>query len=164
MKTTNPDVDETRRASLAAMFRLAVALPVATGACAALAGSDTSEEGENIAVVNAYCQAWSAKDLSKPFAFLADDCVYRMTETTPPANGRQGISERLKAYVDASDSVEFRILQTFASGPIVINHRIDTFNSKTMPVTWEGVGVFFVKDRKIKEWSDYTIRVKRSVG
>lgn len=26
--------------------------------------------------------------------------------------------------------------------------------------TWEGVGVFFVKDGKIKEWSDYTIRME----
>ena len=30
------------------------------------------------------------------------------------------------------------------------------------PLTWEVVGVFFVKDGKIKEWSDYTMRVQRS--
>jgi limonene-1,2-epoxide hydrolase len=29
------------------------------------------------------------------------------------------------------------------------------------PLTWEGVGVFYVKDGKIKEWSDYTIKVQR---
>ena len=57
-------------------------------------------------------------------------------------------------------SVEFRVLETFASGPIVINHRIDRFDSPN-PLTWEGVGVFFIKDGKIKEWSDYTIRMKR---
>jgi limonene-1,2-epoxide hydrolase len=28
-------------------------------------------------------------------------------------------------------------------------------------VTWEGVGVFYVENGKIKEWSDYTIRVER---
>ena len=42
---------------------------------------------------------------------------------------------------------------------MVINHRIDRFESKTRPLTWEGVGVFFIKDGKIQEWSDYTIRV-----
>jgi limonene-1,2-epoxide hydrolase len=42
-----------------------------------------------------------------------------------------------------------------------MNHRIDSFVSKTRPVTWEGVGVFFVQNGKIKEWSDYTIRVGR---
>jgi limonene-1,2-epoxide hydrolase len=46
-------------------------------------------------------------------------------------------------------------------GPIVINHRIDTFASATRPLTWEGTGVFFVKDGKIKEWFDYTIRTIR---
>ena len=44
---------------------------------------------------------------------------------------------------------------------MVINHRIDRFISTTRPLTWEGVGVFFVKDGKIKEWFDYTIRVER---
>jgi limonene-1,2-epoxide hydrolase len=49
-------------------------------------------------------------------------------------------------------------LKTYAAGPIVINHRIDHFTSKTKPLLFEGVGVFFVKDGKIKEWTDYTIR------
>jgi limonene-1,2-epoxide hydrolase len=57
--------------------------------------------------------------------------------------------------------IEFKILDTFANGPIVINRRIDSFKSTTRPLTWEGVGVFFIKDGKIKEWSDYTIRVVR---
>jgi hypothetical protein len=35
-------------------------------------------------------------------AFLADDCVYRMTETTAPANGHDGVIARLKSYVEGS--------------------------------------------------------------
>jgi limonene-1,2-epoxide hydrolase len=88
----------------------------------------------------------------------SDDCVYRMTETTPPAKGHAGVSERLKQYVESAELVEFRVLDTFAAGPIVINHRIDRFVAKK-PLTWEGVGVFFVKDGKIREWSDYTIKI-----
>ena len=52
-------------------------------------------------------------------------------------------------------------LDTFAKGPLVVNHRIDRFISTTRPLTWEGVGVFFLKDGKIKEWFDYTIRTIR---
>ena len=37
---------------------------------------------------------------------------------------------------------------------------IDRFVSPR-PFVWEGVGVFFVKDEKIKEWSDYTIHLER---
>lgn len=68
----------------------------------------------------------------------------------------------MQPWVDTSDSIEFKILESFAKGPIVVTHRIDRFASKTRPLTWEGVGVFFVQNGKIKEWFDYTIRVDRS--
>jgi limonene-1,2-epoxide hydrolase len=83
-----------------------------------------------------------------------------MNETAPPATGHEGVSAKLKSWLDDSARVQFRVLDTFASGPIVINHRIDQFVT-SRPLTWEGVGVFFVKDGKIKEWSDYTIRTQR---
>ena len=126
--------------------------------------SDAAEwsagEKANVKAVTDFCGAWASRDLARVLPFLSDDCVYRMTETAPPANGHAGVTEKLKPAVDNASRVEFKILETFATGPIVINHRIDTFES-TRPLTWEGVGVFFVKDGKIKEWSDYTIRMSR---
>ena len=94
--------------------------------------------------------------------FLASDSVYRMSETTSPVIGPEGVRSRLDSWMETSQQIEFKILETFAKGPIVVNHRIDRFISTTRPLTWEGVGVFFVKDGKIKEWSDYTIRVERA--
>jgi len=117
-------------------------------------------ERGSVKLVTDFCSVWSSRDMNKVLPFLADDCVYRMTETTPPANGHEGVIQRLKTSVDNSSLVEFRILDTMAAGPIVINHRVDRF-LMTPPLTWEGVGVFFVKDGKIKEWSDYTIRIQR---
>jgi limonene-1,2-epoxide hydrolase len=133
----------------------------------ALVGADRAEAAEwndvekaNVKTVNDFCAAWSTRDISRALPFLADDCVYRMTETTAPANGHDGVIERLKPTVDSSTLVEFKVLDTAAAGPIVINHRIDRFMT-ARPFTWEGVGVFFVQGGKIKEWSDYTIRVQR---
>jgi len=117
-------------------------------------------ERASVRLVTDFCAAWSARDMNKVLPFLSDDCVYRMTETTAPANGHDGVVQRLKTWVDTASLVEFRILDTMAAGPIVITHRIDRFLT-AQPLTWEGVGVFFVKDGKIKEWSDYTIRVQR---
>jgi len=117
-------------------------------------------ERASVRLVTDFCAAWSARDMKKVLPFLSDDCVYRMTETTAPANGHDGVVQRLKTWVDTASLVEFRILDTMAAGPIVITHRIDRFLT-AQPLTWEGVGVFFVKDGKIKEWSDYTIRVQR---
>jgi limonene-1,2-epoxide hydrolase len=84
-----------------------------------------------------------------------------MSETTPPVTGHQALIDQMQPWVDTSKAITFRILETFAAGPLVVNHRIDTFASDTRPLTWEGVGVFFVQNGAIKEWFDYTIRVDR---
>ena len=102
-----------------------------------LAGAADLTPGEqaNLKIVADFCASWSTRDMSRILPFLSDDCVYRMTETTPPANGHDGVVQRLKQWLEESSLVEF-------AGA-------------------EGVGVFFVKDSKIKEWTDYTIRVQR---
>jgi limonene-1,2-epoxide hydrolase len=136
------------------------------GLAALLGGAGVAEadwndqEKANVKTVSDFCAAWSSRDVARVLPFLADDCVYRMTETTPAVQGHAGITDRLKPAVESSSLVEFRVLDTAAAGPIVINHRIDRFVSPR-PLTWEGVGVFFVKDGRIKEWSDYTIKVQR---
>ncbi len=132
------------------------------GGAVQTAQADLSDpERANLRIVAQFCEAWSTRDLKQILPFLADDCVYRMTETTPPATGHAGVTERLGSWLQTSDRIEFRIVETFATGPMVMNHRVDRFSSSTRPLTWEGVGVFFVKDGKIKEWFDYTIRVER---
>jgi limonene-1,2-epoxide hydrolase len=137
---------------------------IATVGIAAIgeAGQTTAEEKANADVVAGFCAAWATRDLKKILAFFADDGVYRMSETTSPVTGHAGIVEKLGSWIESSDKgIEFRILDTYAKGPMVVNHRIDRFMSRTRPLTWEGVGVFFVKDGKIREWNDYTIKVER---
>ena len=122
---------------------------------AAQAGK-TDEAG--IRVVTDFCAAVSKLDPAAMRPFFADDVVYRMTETSPPI---VGVEQVLDVYTKLNaTSIEFKVLTTLTAGPIVINQRVDRFVSPR-PFTWEGVSVFFVKDRKIKEWSDYTIRMER---
>ena len=128
---------------------------------AAGAAQSTDAEKANVKLVNDFIAAFSSRDMSKVLPFLADDCVYRINETSPPVTGHEGVRMRLASFVEMSDKVQWDILDTYARGPMVINHRIDRFISTTRPLTWEGVGVFFVKDGKIQEWFDYTIRVTR---
>lgn len=120
----------------------------------------TPAEQANVTLVTDFCAVWSTRDMARVLPFLADDCVYRMTETTPALTGHDAITARVKRVLDDASLVEFRILDAKASGPIVITHRIDRFMT-SRPFTWEGVGVFFVKDGRIKEWTDYTIRTER---
>jgi len=122
----------------------------------------TEAEQANVKLVADFCASWSTRDLKQILPRLSDDNIYRMSETTPAVTGHAGVTERLGSWMTSSDlGIEFKILETFAAGPMVMNRRIDSFKSKTRPLTWEGIGVFFVKDGKIKEWSDYTIRVQR---
>jgi limonene-1,2-epoxide hydrolase len=125
------------------------------------AAQPSAAEAANIRIVEEFCAAWATRDFDRILAHVGDDNVYRMTETTPPATGHAGIRERLGQWVKDSEAIEFRILDTWAKGPMVVNHRVDTFASKARPLTWEGVGVFFIRDGKIREWHDYTIRVTR---
>ncbi len=135
---------------------------VASGLMPSAAAAEwTAAEKANVKLVNEFCASWSTRNLQQILPRLSDDSVYRMSETTPPVLGHAGVTERLGSWMTSSDRIEFQVLETFAAGPIVMNRRIDRFISTTRPLTWEGIGVFFVKDGKIKEWSDYTIRVER---
>jgi len=130
-----------------------LALPSRVGAVA-----PTAAEQANIEVVNAMCATWVAPvDFAKLGAFLAADCVYRATETAPPTTGRRAIVEFLQGFAGQASFVEFEIVETFARGSIVMNDRFDRFTLPARRIEWHGVGVFYIKDGKIAEWSDFTI-------
>ena len=144
------------------LFLATTGFGVLASALPAQAAEWTDAERANVKLVTDFCASWSTRDLTQILPRLADDCIYRMSETTPAVNGHAGVTERLGSWMPSSDlGIEFKILDTFASGPMVMNRRIDSFKSTTRPLTWEGVGIFFVKDGKIKEWQDFTIRVAR---
>jgi limonene-1,2-epoxide hydrolase len=140
-----------RRGFLGAGTGLLVAGALAAKAEAA---EVTAEERANTQVVNAFMAAWTARDLVKIMAPLADTIVYRATETAEPIKGKDAVEARLKGIVDRVD--RFDVIETWARGPMVVNDRIDRFTSGNLKA-WHGVGVFFLKDGKIVEWLDYTV-------
>lgn len=125
----------------------------------------SAQEKANLDVVAGFCKAWTTRDPKQILGFFSESGIYRMSETTPPVTGPAGILERLGSWIESSDrGIEFEILESWAKGSIVVNHRIDRFLSSTRPLTWEGVGVFYVLGGRIQEWSDYTIQVQRAPG
>jgi limonene-1,2-epoxide hydrolase len=163
MKTKKPEMSEipeikgpelNRRGFLAAG---AIALTSMTRS--ASAAQLTTDEAANVKLVNDFCAAWPSHDLDRIMAFFADDGAYRMTETTPLADGRDAVSERIQTIINNVD--RFDVLDTFARGPMVINERIDYFSDFTLK-TWRGVGVFFIREGKIVDWYDYTIAMEQA--
>ncbi len=131
-----------------------------TGAALAIpatAAEPTAAEKANLALVADFCAAFATRDMAKIASYLAPNCSYRITETVPPALGPAAI-ERIKSYVERSSKIEFKILDSWARGPMVINERIDSFTRPDASPAYRLVGVFFIKDGKIAEWVDYGIR------
>ena len=118
----------------------------------------TSTGAENLRVVNAFCASWSTLDPQKVVDFFADDAVYRVTETTPPTVGRAAIVQLLQRFLQRAQKVHFEILREYTAGPIVLNERHDHFTGPQGERIFHVAGVFFVRDGKIAEWTDYMIR------
>jgi len=124
----------------------------------AYAAGQTTAEKANVQVVNDFCAAWPSHNIDRIMSFFAEDCSYRMTETQQPSKGREAVVDRIKTYLDSVQG--FEVLETFAKGPMVFNERHDHFMGGPLKM-WHGVGVFFLREGKIVEWSDYTISMDR---
>lgn len=135
------------------------------GTLAAIAGSSklhaselTNNEQDNVKLVNDFCAVWRAPmNLADITEFLAEDCIYRASETAPAETGHEAITNLLQQFVAEATFCEFEVVDTFARGSIVVNERWDRFQLPTRRIEWHGVGVFYMKDKKILEWSDFTI-------
>ena len=147
---------ETTRRSVLTAATLG-ALATGLGSRVDAAGMNAGERA-NVDAVNGFCAAWPGHDVSKIMSFFAENCAYRMTETTEPNKGRDAVTSRIAGLVSTVE--KFEVLDTWAKGPMVFNERVDHFSSGQLK-SWHGVGVFFLKDGKIVEWYDYTIAMER---
>jgi len=130
----------------------ALTLPIRTAAA-----EPSPAEKANLDLVTAFCASFAGRDMSRISSFLSDACVYRVTEATPPVTGPAALA-RIRTYVERSTKIEFKILESWVKGPIVVNERVDSFVAPDRTNSYHLTGVFFVKDGKIAEWTDYVIR------
>jgi|SRR5579872_2951204 len=123
----------------------------------AVAAERTATEEANLALVTQFCAAFAKRDMTQIASYLAPNCSYRITETAMPALGSAAV-ERIRSYVERSSKIEFKILDSWVRGPMVVNERIDSFTRADSSPAYHLVGVFFLTDGKIAEWTDYGIR------
>lgn len=124
------------------------------------APADTSTlEKTNSQLVKDFCAAWGddSPDAEKIVnQFMADDCVVRFGESVAPVSGHPAVISLFNTFLGNGERYELRILETFARGPVVVNSRVDsTIKDSRKANPTKVVGVFVIKDGKIKEWSDY---------
>ena len=144
----------TRRSFLAAGSIGAVASVAMPGQAAATQLS-TGEQA-NLTAVNDFCAAFTAPlDWARITSFLSDDCKYRASQDIQMVEGPEAIVGLLQGFVSNATSVEFEMLDTWARGPVVVNDQIDRFVLPNRTLELPVVGVFYLVDGKIAEWTDF---------
>jgi limonene-1,2-epoxide hydrolase len=120
----------------------------------------TAQETENERLVSQFCHDWAKQDVDHLAEYLDSDIEYQMYEGRPDIIGKDAFKQELREFLNRLKDVEWEIYRSYAIGELVINERIDHFidedESKSfhLPI----VGVFLVRDGKIKMWKDYSLR------
>ena len=118
-----------------------------------------------IEVVRRFCAAWSdgmeANDLA---AFFTDDAVYHNIPFAPVI-GTEAIEKNIVSFVRPGkaaapgvvpvESIDFRIINIAANGPVVMTERVDVFKLPDRSFELPVMGTFEVSGGKIKAWRDY---------
>jgi len=105
-------------------------------------------------VVTEFCNAWPRKNVEELLAFFSDDAVYHNIPMEP-ARGKAAIKAVINSFLPMSKSIEFKILHTTAAGNVVMNERIDIFDTGSKKISLPVAGVFEVSNGKISAWRDY---------
>ena len=112
-----------------------------------------------IEVVRRFCAAWSDdKEVAELVAFFADDAVYHNIPLEP-VTGKANIANTIALFIRPGppgiESIEFRVINIAADGPIVMTERIDVFKLSDKSFELPVMGTFEVRDGKIHAWRDY---------
>jgi limonene-1,2-epoxide hydrolase len=118
-----------------------------------------------IEVVRRFCAAWSANvGAAELAAFFTDDAVYHNIPLTPVI-GREAIEKNIVSFVRPGkaaapgvvpvESIDFRIINIAANGPVVMTERVDVFTLPHKTFELPVMGTFEVTDGKINAWRDY---------
>lgn len=144
----------TRRSFLAAGGIGAMASVAMSGPAAATQLS--TEEQANLTAVNEFCAAFTVPlDWARITSFLKDDCKYRASQDIQMVEGSEAIVGLLEGFAGNATSVEFEMIDTWARGPVVVNDRVDRFVLPNRTLELPVVGVFYMVDGKIAEWTDF---------
>lgn len=105
--------------------------------------------------VNTFIAGIEAKDMDAAMSVIADDCYY---DNVPVGDmtGKDKMLEFLGGMFQGDGPVEFEVLRQTAAGNMVMNERVDKFQTKSgRQIALPVAGVFEVNDGLITFWRDY---------
>ena len=91
-------------------------------------------------------------------AFFTDNAVYHNIPLAP-VTGRAAIAKTIATFIRPGppgiESIDFRVINIAANGPVVMTERVDVFKLSNKSFELQVMGVFEVIDGKINAWRDY---------
>jgi limonene-1,2-epoxide hydrolase len=112
-----------------------------------------------IELVRRFCAGWSDNIATAELvAFFSDDAVYH---NIPQAavTGREAIADTIDSFIRPGppgiDSIDFRVINIAANGPVVMTERVDVFTLSDRSFELPVMGTFEVSNGKVNAWRDY---------
>src|ERR1700730_1977060 len=112
-----------------------------------------------IEIVRRFCAAWSDNIAAAELAaFFTDAAVYHDIPLAP-VTGREAIANNIASFIRPGapgiESIQFRVINIAANGPVVMTERVDVFKLPDKSFELPVMGTFEVSDGKISAWRDY---------
>jgi limonene-1,2-epoxide hydrolase len=108
----------------------------------------------NETVIREFIQAWSRLDPVELAGYFTDDGIYHNMPMAP-VQGREKIEEFIRGFLSSWTETDWDMVNIIAEGDLVVAERVDRTKTQEKSVELPCVGVFELKDGKIKVWRDY---------
>ena len=105
-------------------------------------------------VVEQFCAAFAAGDVTTISSLLADEVVYHNVGMEP-ANGKEASLAMIQGFLDMAETMTFDVHRIAANGDSVLTERTDTFTINGAKAPIAVMGAFDLRDGLIVAWRDY---------
>jgi limonene-1,2-epoxide hydrolase len=109
---------------------------------------------DNVETIRRFCADWSKLDPDVMMTYFADEPVYH-NMPGPPLTGTAAVHAGIERFLKTWQNTQWDVLNIAAAGDVVFAERVDRIDSNGKHLDLPVVGVFEMRDGKIKAWRDY---------
>jgi limonene-1,2-epoxide hydrolase len=107
-----------------------------------------------IAIVEAFFDAFRAGDTDRALALMADDVVYQNVPFQPD-RGKAAVARTFKGFARVMTAFDVQIKNIAARDGVVLTERVDLATGRFLDMSIWVCGTFEVRDGRITLWRDY---------
>jgi limonene-1,2-epoxide hydrolase len=109
---------------------------------------------DNERIVRDFIAAWSRLEPAELASYFTEDGCYHNIPSEP-VRGRDNVERFIRGFTATWTSAEWELVSIGACGDRVYAERVDRTKTSEGDVELPCLGVFEMRDGKIREWRDY---------